>query len=823
MKKIKQTIHHLFHKIDDVLFGAPYLWLSIILAMTVFFAVQIPGVKMYSEFADLLPQEHPYIKTHNEIRDDFGGANNIILAVEVENGDIFTNETVGVIHQLTEDVDKLPGVNHNLVSSVTHRTVRKVWLTQTGDVNSAPHYDPLKKEMSEAELAQMRQDVMSNPRVYGLLVSPDLKAGLIKATFNEGALDYQAIFAGVQTIREAAARSGIEIHATGAPMLVGWVFTYVGQILQIFFFTLLVMVSLLILYFRRLYGIVLPLLGILMATIWGLGTISLLGYNLDPLTLVIPFLISARAMSHGIQIVERYYEQLEVVDNTRIAARNTFNSLFRPGSLGVVSDAIGLLLIALGSVPINTKMAHYASLWAFSVIFVVLIFMPLMLAVLPRPRAVRKKDSRLAGWMDSFAASVSTRRSAITVLCLIVLMMACGGYFSSWVQIGEAESGSPLLYQDHDYNVSSKAVNQKFPGSEELFILARTDKPGGIKRPEVLRALEDLERHMLLDPELGGVKAVPGLVKQVNRIFHSNDPRWSQIPDSDSYVGGLLFAYMASSPIPGAEKEFIDTEQQTANMVFYYKDHKGGTIRRAIHQIKQWIGETGSKVEGLSFRLAGGQIGVTAAINEAAYSTNMLVIPLVLGLIFLFVTLFYSSLHAGLLMMCSMAFATTLTYAYMGIKGIGINVNTVPIIAVGIGIGIDYSIYVMDRIREEIGAGLNLNGAIRRTFATTGKAVGFTAATLIGGIIMWVFISDLRFQADAALLLCVMLILNAMAAIFLVPSWVLIFRPNFIVKALYDKDDILIVDGADSTPQDPSQLKPAYPSVAYANKAGTPD
>jgi hypothetical protein len=239
--------------------------------------------------------------------------------------------------------------------------------------------------------------------------------------------------------------------------------------------------------------------------------------------------------------------------------------------------------------------------------------------------------------------------------------------------------------------------------------------------------------------------------------------------------------------------------------------------------VKEWINETGSQVEGLSIRLAGGQIGVTAAINEAAFSTNMLVIPLVLGLIFIFVTIFYSSLHAGLLMMCSMAFATTMTYAYMGIKGIGINVNTVPIIAVGIGIGIDYSIYVMDRIREEIAAGLGVNGAIRKTFATTGKAVGFTAATLIGGVIMWVFISDLRFQADAAILLCVMLTLNAVAAIFLVPSWVLIFRPKFIVKALYDEDDILIVDEADSASQDPSLLKPAYPSVAYANKTGTPD
>jgi predicted RND superfamily exporter protein len=794
MNKFKQAIHHVFHKIDDILFGFPRLWLAVILAITVFFATQIPGVKMYSDFADLLPQGHPYIKLHNEIRDDFGGANNIILAVEVEDGDIFTNETLRMIHKLTEKVDILPGVNHNMVSSLTHRTVRKVWLTETGDVNSAPHYDPITEKLNETELAQMRQEVMSNPRVYGLLVSPDLKAALIKATFNEGELDYQAIFAGAQALRAEEALPGVTIHASGAPMLVGWVFTYVEQILQIFLYTLAVMITLLLLYFRRLYGIVLPLLGIVLATTWGLGIISLLGYNLDPLTLVVPFLISARAMSHGIQLVERYYSELRNVDTGKQAAKNTFNSLFRPGTLGVVSDAIGLLLIALGSVPINTKMAHYASLWAVSIIFIVLIFVPLMLSILPRPRDIERKESKFDLVMASFAGVVGSRKGAITVLCTVVVLVVCGAYFSSWVQIGEAEPGSPLLYNDHDYNVSSKAINDKFPGSEELFVVARTDKEGGIKRPEVLRALEDLENHMLQDPELGGVKALPGLVKQVNRIFHSNDPRWEQIPDSSPYVGGLLFAYNASSPIPGADKEFIDTEQQRANMVFYYKDHKGGTIRRAIHQVKEWIATTGSKVEGLTIQLAGGQIGVTAAINEAAYRTNMLIIPLVLLLIFVFVTLFYSSLHAGLLMMCSMAFATSLTYAYMGIKGIGINVNTVPIIAVGIGIGIDYSIYVMDRIREEVGSGLVLSEAVRRTFSTTCKAVAFTAITLIGGVIMWVFISDLRFQADSALLLCVMLILNALSAVFMVPSWVLIFKPAFITSAHYDEDGILVAE-----------------------------
>jgi predicted RND superfamily exporter protein len=229
----------------------------------------------------------------------------------------------------------------------------------------------------------MTADVIANPRVYGLLVSPDLKSALIRGTLNEGALDYERVFLQLQELRDAESAPGISIHATGNPVLVGWVSTYVDQIVQIFLYTVLIMLVLLVAYFRKTYGILLPMIGIVLTSIWGLGILSLLGYNLDPLMMVIPFLISARAMSHGIQLVERYYQERAVLRDGPQAARAAFASLFRPGSLGVISDAIGLLLISLGSVPINDKLAIYASFWALSVIITVLITVPVALQILP--------------------------------------------------------------------------------------------------------------------------------------------------------------------------------------------------------------------------------------------------------------------------------------------------------------------------------------------------------------------------------------------------------------------------------------------------------
>jgi predicted RND superfamily exporter protein len=777
-------------KVDRIIFAAPKVTLGIILAITAFFAFQIPGVQIASDFADLLPQEHPYIQLHNEIRDVFGGANNVILSLEVEEGDIFNNETLQRIHRLTEGVDSLFGINHNLVTSLTHRTTRKVWLSPEGNVKSAPHFDPGQDRYTDEELAKMRADVVANPRVYGLLVSPDLRSALIRGTLNEGALDYEKVFLQLQDLLDAEAAPGVQIHATGNPVLVGWVSTYVEQIVQIFFFTVLIMLALLTIYFRRAYGILLPMIGLVLTSIWGLGILSLLGYNLDPLMMVIPFLISARAISHGIQLVERFYQERAVLRDGRKAARAAFESLFRPGSLGVISDAIGLLLISLGSVPINDKLAVYASLWALSVVVTVLIAVPVTLNILPESSKPEPKGDRLRSLFPKIVNLVTTRAGVTATLGIAVLAYLVGGYFASWVQIGEAEPGSPLLYLDHPYNVSSKSINEAFPGSEELYVVAETNESGGLKRQDVIDALADFQSYMLTDPDMGGSKGLPDLIFAVNRMIHYDDPRWMVTPNDPMVAGGLMFMYMMSSPVPGATLEYLDPDERIANLVFYYKDHQGQTIRRAIYMVKDWMESAAAEVEGLQLRLAGGLVGVTAAINEAAFETNLLVIPLVLILILVFVTVFYWSLHAGWLMMLAMSFATTVTYAYMGITGIGINVNTVPIIAVGIGVGIDYSIYIMDRIRMEMETLGDLTAAVRKALATTGVAIAFTATTLIGGVIMWVFISDLRFQADAALLLIVMLILNALAAVFLVPAWILRFSPEFIVQAKETSDQM---------------------------------
>ena len=158
---MRHRVSHALHRMEEQVFRSPRIILGAILLVTVFFAWQIPALKMHSEFDDLLPQQHPFIKLHNEIRDSFGGASQIAVAIEVDKGTIFTNETLGLIPRVTTAVDSLPGVNHNLVSSLTHRTARKIWLTETGELNSVAYSEASKTNLSDAELDQLKKAVLA--------------------------------------------------------------------------------------------------------------------------------------------------------------------------------------------------------------------------------------------------------------------------------------------------------------------------------------------------------------------------------------------------------------------------------------------------------------------------------------------------------------------------------------------------------------------------------------------------------------------------------------------------------------------------------------
>jgi uncharacterized protein len=754
-------------------------WMSLgaILAVTAFFAFEARKVEMYSQFADLLPQGHPYIQVYNKFRQTFGGANIVLLAVAVKEGDIFNTKTLQKIRYVTEAVDQIDGVNHYQVASIAHVKIRKLETSSGGLIVSRPVL-PEDIPTDPKELSRLREAMFNNDIVYEKYVSAGGEAALVIAGFNEERLDYRNIHREIMKIKQAVEDENTVLYASGEPMLKGWVWFHTGELTIIFGTTAIFVFVTLVVYFRRFYGWILPVVGTLVQAIWGLGFTGLLGYNLDPLILVIPLLISARAASHAVQMIERYFEELEATGDRHQAIRRAFSELVIPGVIGVLADAAGILVLSVATIPLIRKLAFFGSFWGFSNIFTILMLIPLLLNVLPTPKHTRHYVPR---WMSSFLHGVGEfcthrvyRWGIVTVAAVIVVL---GIQQALHIPIGETESGSPLLWQKSHFNVSTQKINEDFAGANQFVIYIQGSRANVLKEPAVLETIESFRRYMLAQPEAGGTRDVPTLVSSVNRLYHYNDPKWQVIPPDVAGVGNMIFMYEAGAPVPGVILEYMDFDARDGQLIVFYKDARGVTIKNAVARANAFI--AAHPVEGLTFRLGGGTIGTTAALNdEIAYSDRASMI-LIVCVIYLLVTLSYQSFVAGNMVMVTLIAAGVVSFLYIGLKGIGLNINTLPVTAVGMGIGVDYILYVVDRIKREYGRVGDAEQAIKRAIATSGMAVTFTATTLVGGVLPWYALSSLRFSAEMALLLGLLMLTHWLAAITLVPAIFSIVRPRF--------------------------------------------
>ncbi len=754
-----------------------WISLSAILLITAFFATYARKVEMYSQFADLLPQGHPYIKAYNHFRQTFGGANVVVLAVTVKKGDIFNAQTLQKIRYVTEAVDQIDGVNHYQVASIAHVKIRKLETGSGGLIVSRPVL-PEDITPDPKELLRLKEAMFNNDIVYEKYISADGKSALILAGFNEERLDYRNIHREIMKIKEKVEDENTVLYASGEPVLKGWVWFHTGELAMIFGATAIFVFGTLVVYFRRLYGWTLPVVGTCVQAIWGLGFTALLGYNLDPLILVIPLLISARAASHAVQMIERYFEELETTGDRHTAVERAFTELIIPGAIGVLADAAGILVLSVATIPLIRKLAFFGAFWGFSNIFTILMLIPLLLSVLPTPRHTRHYVPR---WMVAFLHAVGEfcthRTYRWVIVAVTAVIVALGLQQAMHIPIGETEAGSPLLWPNSHFNASTRSINANFAGANQFVIYLEGGRSNVLKEPAVLETLESFRRYMLAQPEAGGTRDLPTLVRSVNRLYHYNDPKWQVIPPDAAGVGNMTFMYEAGAPVPGVILEYMDFDAKDGQLVVFYKDAKGTTIENAVGRAKAFI--AAHPVDGLTFRLGGGTIGTTAALNdEIAYSDKANMALIVLA-IYVLVTLSYGSFVAGNMVMTTLVAAGVVSFLYIGLKGIGLNINTLPVTAVGMGIGVDYILYVVDRIKREYGRLGDADMAIKRAISTSGMAVTFTATTLVGGVLPWYFLSSLRFSAEMAMLLALLMLTHWLAAITLVPALFSIIRPRF--------------------------------------------
>ena len=753
--------------------------LSLIVAATLGFAYLCIKIEMYTAFADLLPTDHPYIRVHNRFWKTFGGANVVLLSVEVSDGDIFNVTVLEKIKKLTEMIERTPGANNYQIFSIARQKVKDVRATAWGiEVQpvmwpSVPH--------SQREIERLRNIVYANPTIVGRLVSEDGKAALITAAFHEERLDYAGLFRRVQQAIKEVEDSKTRVFAAGEPILYGWIYHHLRSIALIIALTCLSILVILILYYRNLNGVMIPMLSAVITFIWGTGFTALMGYNFEPLVLVVPFLIAARTISHSIQFRARFFEELERYGDKETAAVESAAGLMMPGSVSIITDAIGLTVLLVAPMPILTKLAIAGSFWVLTNLVTVVILDPILCCYFPTPRQVSKGGE--GHWLEAPLRGVGRfcvdPAGRLVVIAGFAVVIVWSLYWYQFLTVGDSRAGSPLLWPDSDYNQSVRHINGKFQGTDHLYVIVEGQAESAMKAPKVLEKIESFQHYMLRSPHVGSSDSLVDLTRQISTVLHYNDPRWGLLPRSSDEVGGILMVAEHGSE-PGDFDRWVNYNFQHGRVTFFLYDHKGDTLREVIDRASEFI--KNNPLEGAKFELASGYAGVLAAANEVIARSDKITLGLMLFAQLVFCALGFRSLTAGLLFVGVVLMSNTFGMALMSYWNVGLNVNTLPVISLGIGFGEDYGIYIVSRAIEEYQREdrKDLNRALIDGVATAGKAVLYTAFLISTSIAFWSF-SPLRFQAEMGTQLLIILTMNMLGGLLLLPALIALLKPKFVI------------------------------------------
>ena len=751
--------------VERLLFARRRLVLAAFAVATLAMAWSAAGLKVDAGFTKLVPVEHEYMQTFLQYRDEFGGADRILIAVMAHEGDMFTPGFFAALRKATDETFFLPGVDRTQVYSILTPNVRFIEVVEDGI--AAGNVLPADFQPTEAGFARVRENIVK-AGIVGRLVANDFSGALVAARLQEfhpdtgERLDYLEVARELERIRSGAGPD-VDVHIIGFAKLVGDIADGASRVMAFFGIAFLVTALFVYLYTRSVRLTVPPLASSLIAVVWQLGGVSALGFGIDPMSILVPFLVFAIGVSHGVQMVSSVRAEAARGAGGLEAARASVRRLLLPGAVALASDSAGFITISAIEVQVIKEIAVTASLGVAAIILTNLGLLPVLLSYFEaddRERRAALARDRLLRPLWSRMARLAHRGPAAAVIAAAALLLAAGARYAPEVQVGDEHRGAPELRAGSVYNLDSAVITDRFEiGVDVLAVIAETVKEGCIDY-EVMRTLDDFEWHMRNVEGVQSVRGLAGVARAINANWNEGSLKWRTLPRNHYML------VQSVSPVP-TSSGLLNLDCSVMPVSIYTADHKAGTIERVVAAVKAF--DRANPNARIAFRLASGNVGVMAATNEEVEASQFPIIAYVYAAVVLLCLLSFRSAAAVVCIVAPLAAVSVLAYALMALLEIGLKVSTLPVVALGVGIGVDYGIYIYGRLRAHLAEGLAFAEAYERTLATAGAGVALTGLTLAAGVATWIA-APLKFQADMGTVLTFMFLVNMIGAVVLLPA-----------------------------------------------------
>ncbi|MFY8273396.1 efflux RND transporter permease subunit [Pseudoalteromonas sp. SSDWG2] len=735
---------------------------------TVVLAFQATKLKLDASFNKNIPLNHEYMKVYTKHEKQFGGANGILISVCDANGDIFNEEFFTQLKAVHDQLYFIPGVNRPLVNSIFSPSARFVEVVEDGF--SGGPIIPANFTADKRGLAQVKENI-EKAKVVGRMIASDYSCAMVSAQLMEfdpqtgEQLDTLSIAEQLETkIRGDLSTDNVSIHIIGFAKMAGDIANGAKDVVLFFAIAIAITFIMVWLFCRSFKLTLLPIICSFIAVVWQLGLLSSLGFGLDPMSILVPFLVFAIGVSHGVQMINDIAKKVQLGSDTKTAAESSFKALMIPGGIALLSDTVGFMTLLAIDIGIIRELAITASLGVAVIIFTNLVLLPVAASYLDGKgmhvmTADNKKKDSLFVVREALVA-LTNRKNAAVVLVLTALLFAFGFWQSQKMHIGDLHAGAPALHEEAVYNQDTFLISDRYAISVDILKVIVEAYPAACTEHDVMERIRQFQWRMDNVPGVQSSVSLASVAQAVNAGYNEGNLKWQTLPRNTASL------VQASSRVE-TSSGLLNGDCSVMPVIIFMQDHKAQSIDEVVAAVKEFGAEFGN--DKVSFRLASGPIGVMAATNESVSQAQTPMMLYVYGAVIALCLVSFRSLRATIAVVLPLYVVSTLAQALMVGLEIGLTVSTLPVIALGVGIGVDYGIYILSSKMIQLNQGLTLSQAYRNALVERGSAVLFTGITLAVGVSTWIF-SALKFQADMGILLTFMFLVNMIGALVLIPA-----------------------------------------------------
>jgi predicted RND superfamily exporter protein len=741
-----------------------------------------------ASFEKMLPQSQPYIKNYLTYQKDLRGLGNAIrVVVENADGDIFDPQYLEVLKQVNDELVLTPGVDRAWVKSIWMPGVRWTEVTEEGFRGGPVMPDSYNGSPKAVE--QLKQNI-ARSGIVGSLVANNFRSSMIfiplleKEAGTGNRIDYHGLsrvlddkirdkYELAKNIEEkvrAKETPKVKIRVIGFAKLIGELISGLVKVMMFFGAAAVIATAIIFWYTRCVRSTALVIACSIVAVIWQLGLVALLGFELDPYSILVPFLVFAIGVSHGAQKMNGIMQDIGRGTHKLVAARYTFRRLFLAGLTALLADAVGFAVLILIDIPVIRDLAMTASIGVAVLIFTNLLLLPVLLSyagVSPTAaaRSLREEKEETRGkglgaiwsWLDKF----TTRPYAIGAIAVSLALAVIGLVVSQNLKIGDLDPGAPELRADSRYNQDNAYITANYALSSDQFaVIVKTDKEGCLK----YQTLVEADRLAWFLKQIPGVQTTVSLVdaaRQITAGSFEGNPKWLTINRNQDVLNYAAQNASVNNP------DLFNTDCSIMPVIAYLADHKAETLNRVVAAAADFAEKHNDKDR--QFLLAAGSAGIEAATNIVVEQANRTMLLYVYTAVIVLCFITFRSWRAVVVAVVPLMITSILCEALMVVLGIGVKVATLPVIALGVGIGVDYALYLLSVQLAQQRAGLSLTEAYKKAVQFTGKVVALVGITLAAGVITWAW-SPIKFQADMGILLTFMFVWNMIGALVLIPA-----------------------------------------------------